>query len=91
MNQDLRDLPELLKNKLGGAMRYACTHWARHLRLSRSHDFGAVIASTTAVLTGAIPWIEVMSLENNLGEVIHSMHNLLRWLDDVSGFPYQET
>ena len=36
------------------------------------------------VLNNAPVWIEVMSLENYLGEVIHSMNSLLDWLDKVS-------
>lgn len=83
MNQDIRDLPQLLEDKLGGAVRYACTHWARHLRLSRPPDIRTVIASITAVLTSATPWTEVMSLEKHLGGVIHSMNDLLYWLDKV--------
>lgn len=88
MNQDVRNLPQLLEDSLGGAVRYACNHWARHLRLSRPPDIRAVIASTTTILKGSAPWIEVMSLENHLGEVIHSMNNLLHWLDNVSEFLY---
>jgi hypothetical protein len=34
MNQDIQDLPQLLENKIGGAVQYACAYWARHLGLS---------------------------------------------------------
>ena len=37
------------------------------------------------MLKSAPPWIEVMSLENHLGEVVHSIYGLLDWLDKVSG------
>jgi hypothetical protein len=89
MNEDVRDLPQLLESKLGGGVRYACSHWVRHLKFSRFPDVRAVIPLTAAVLKSAGPWIEVMSLENHLGEVIHSMNSFIRWLDDVSGFPRQ--
>ena len=87
MNQDAHDLPQLLKNKLGGAVRYACRYWAGHLRLSpTSGDYvRKVIGPATGMLHSAPPWIEVMSLENRLEEVIHSMYGLLAWLDEVSG------
>jgi len=86
MNQDIPNLPQLLENKLGGAMRYACHYWARHLRLSLTSDGHAnqAIALASRILKSVPPWIEVMSLENHLGEVIDSMHGLLDWLDKVS-------
>jgi hypothetical protein len=87
MNQDVLDLPQLLENKLGDAVRYASGYWARHLKLSpTSGDYvHQVIDSVTMMLKSAPPWIEVLSLENRLAEVIHSMYNLLAWLDEVSG------
>ena len=84
MNRDVRDLPQLLEKRLGGAVRYACCYWARHLKLSWLSDNRPTIHSITKMLKSATPWIEVMSLENRLGEVIHSMYSLLDWLDDVS-------
>ena len=88
MNQDTVDYP-LLENRLGGAVRYACSHWVKHLKLSpASGDFvHQVIASATTMLERAPPWIEVMSLENRLEEVIYSLHDLLDWLDEVSSSP----
>ena len=88
MNQDVVDLPLLLEDKLGGGVRYACVHWARHLRLSPASPgpyANRVMVSATRTLERAPPWIEVMSLENRLEEVIYSMHGLLDWLDNVSG------
>ena len=86
MNQDIHGLLQLLENKLGGAMRYACNHWAKHLRLSPTsgNHINQVVALTTNMLKSAPLWIEVMSLENCLEEVIHSMYSLLSWLPDVS-------
>ena len=86
MNQDILNLPQLLENRIGGAIQYACAYWAGHLGLSpTSEDFAEqIIDLVTNTLLNAPPWIEVMSLENQLGEVIHSMNNLLDWLDNVS-------
>ena len=86
MNQDVRNLSELLENKLGGGVRYACSHWARHLKFSWFPDTQEVLDLTTTVLRNVAPWIEIMSLENKLGEVIHSMNSLLHWLENVSHF-----
>ena len=87
MNQDTHNLPQLLENKVGGALRYACSYWARHLKLSSTSGgyVHQVITSATGMFSSAPQWIEVMSLENQLEEVIHSMYSLLAWLDKVSG------
>ena len=86
MNQDIEDLPQLVKNIIGGAVEYACTHWAGHLRLSPTSEdlVEQIVDLTTNALQNAPPWIEVMSLQNQLGEVIYSMNSLLDWLDKVS-------
>ena len=87
MNQHAPDLPQLLERRLGGGVRYACSHWARHLKLSSisvGGYIGQVIDLTSRVLRSAPPWIEVMSLENQLEEVIHAMYDLLGWMDKVS-------
>jgi hypothetical protein len=86
MNQDILDLPWLLENKLGSAVRYACIYWARHLELSPMSDdcVYRALNSVAKMLRGAPPWVEVLSLENRLEEAIHSMYGLLAWLDKVS-------
>ena len=86
-NQDIQDLTQLLEEKIGSAIQYACTYWTGHLGLSpTSGDFaGQIINLALNTLQNAPPWIEVMSLQNQLGEVIHSMNSLLDWLNKVSG------
>ena len=86
MNRDVANLPELLEDKVGGATRYACGYWALHVRSSpTTRDFaGRLIASATEFLkNNALPWIEIMSLENRLGSIIHNIHSLLDWLATV--------
>jgi hypothetical protein len=88
MNQDILNLPWLLENKLGSAVRYACSYWAKHLELCpsfQSNHFFQIFSSARKMLRSAPLWIEVMSLENRLGEVIYSMYGLLAWLDKVGG------
>ena len=86
MNRDVVGLPELLEDKLGSALRYACRYWALHTRSSPTTDGFAVqiINSATEFFkNNAIPWIEVMSLENRLEDVIHGIHNLFDWIRAV--------
>ena len=93
MNRDVSNLPQLLENKLGGPVRYACGYWARHLELSSasSEYFRRIDVSVTKMLKSPTPWIEVMSLENQLGEVIRSMYCIQAWLRKVGSSSLRTT
>ena len=84
MNQDVA--PGLLKDRLGSAMRYACWYWAMHLRSSpTTGDYATqlVVSATKFFKNNAVPWIEVMSLENRLEGLIHGIYGLLDWIGMV--------
>ena len=86
MNRDVANLPEILEDKVGSAMRYACGYWAMHVRSSpTTRDFALrLIASATEFFkNNALPWIEIVSLQNRLGHVIYNIHSLLDWLATV--------
>ena len=83
MNRDVADLPQLLEDRLGNATRYACWYWAMHLRSSPTTEDRAtqLVASATEFFkNNAVPWIEVMSLENQLEGVIYGIYGLLDWI-----------
>ena len=86
MNRDVTDLPGLLGDKVGSATRYACGYWAMHVRSSpttKDHATQLVASATKFFENNAIPWIEVMSLENRLEDVIYCIHGLLDWIGMV--------
>ena len=86
MNRDVPDLKELLEDKVWSATRYACGYWAMHVRSSPTTGFHTLqlIASATGFFkANAIQWIEVMSLEDRLEGVIHSIDNLFDWFSTV--------
>ena len=86
MNRDVPNLPDLLEGRVGGASRYACGYWTMHVRYSPTTDSYAMELISSAVeffRTNAIPWVEVMSLENRLESVIHSIYHLFDWLEKV--------
>ena len=88
MNRDVANLPELLEDKVGSTMRYACCYWAMHIRSSPTTGYHTdrLLSSTTKFFKDdVIPWIEVLSLENRLESVIHSIYNLFDWLGMVRG------
>ena len=86
MNRDVDNLPGLLEDKVGGATRYACGHWATHLGSSpTANEYAIQLISSTIEFfkSNTLPWLEVMSLENKLESVIHSIYGLLDWLGKV--------
>jgi hypothetical protein len=86
MNQDVGNLPEILESKVGSATRYACEYWILHLRSSpTTGDYAnrLLLSATEFFKDKVVPWIEVMSLENQLEGVIHGIYSLLDWLGTV--------
>jgi len=87
MNEDVPDRPQLLKEKLGSGLRYACKYWSTHLLCSSTPgEYGNQLIALMSLFfdNNIFPWMEVMSLEGHLEDVIHSMNNLLDWLIKVS-------
>jgi len=86
MNRDVPNAPELLEDRVGSALRYACGYWAAHIRSSSVTSANATRLVASAIeffKNNALPWIEVMSLENRLEGVIHNINNLIDWLSTV--------
>jgi WD40 repeat protein len=87
MNQDIPDPPQLLEDRLGSGLRYACKYWSTHLLLSstsREYHNWLVASMSRFFEHSVLPWMEVMSLESRLEDVIHSMNHMLDWLSNVS-------
>jgi hypothetical protein len=83
MNQDIHDPPQV---KLGSGPRYACKHWSTHLLLSpTSGEYrDRLIASVSRLFKcNVFQWMEIMSLEGRLEDVIHSANNVVNWLGEV--------
>ena len=93
-NRDTVNVPELLENKVGGASRYTCDYWATHVRFSLSpptdndHTTRLITSATESLKENALPWIEVMGLENRLEDVIRSVNNLPDRLGTVCRLSY---
>ena len=86
MNRDVPNVTELLEDKVGSALRYACGYWAMHVRsslINGDHVTQLVTSATEFFKKNTLPWIEVMSLDNQLEGVIHSINNLIDWLGTV--------
>ena len=86
MNQDIHGPLKLLNVALGSGPRYACKHWTSHLLLSPTSGQyrDCLIASTSQFFKSSLlPWMEIMSLEGRLEDVIHSVNTVVDWLAKV--------
>ena len=86
MNQDVPNLPELLEENVSSATQYACSYWAMHIRSSPTtgdYALWLITSATNFLKESGIQWIEVMSLENQLESVIHSINDLSDWFSKV--------
>ena len=93
LNRDVVDLPELLEDNVGGAARYACGHWAMHVRSSpTTKDYAIRLIPSTIEFfkKNAVPWMEVMSLEDRLESVTHGIYGLFDWLGMVRTLNYSQ-
>jgi len=88
MNEDVSDREQLLMEKLGSGLRYACKHWSTHLissSSSREYDDQLMTPISTFFDRAVFPWMEVMSLEGHLEGVVHSMSRVSNRSYQVSG------
>ena len=82
----LPDFVMKLDKKVGSATRYACSYWAMHILSSPTtvnHANLLIRSATEFFEKNAVQWIEIMSLENRLESVIHSIYNIFDWLGMV--------
>jgi hypothetical protein len=87
MNQDIPDPSQLLEDRLGSGLRYACKYWSTHLLLSSTsgeYRSRSVASVSRFFDRGVFPWMEIMSLEGRLEDVVYSMNHMLEWLVKVS-------
>ena len=85
MKRDVPDVPDPLEDKIGGGSWYAYAYWAVHIRSSpidHDHATRLVASSIEFLKENAHSWIEVISLERRVEDVIHNINNL-DWLGTV--------
>jgi hypothetical protein len=87
MNSDIKDLPKRQAEHVGPALAYACRSWAKHLSSSRGTDadIGSIVESVMHFFEHhLLSWLEVLSIEGNLGVAIYSLRDVRSWLTHVS-------
>ena len=83
MNLDVPNLPELLEENVGSATRYTCGYWVRSSATTGDYALWLIASATDFLKASGIQWIEIMSLENRLESVIHSINDLSDWFNMV--------
>jgi NACHT domain len=88
MNKDIQDLPARREKYIGTPLMYACEFWISHLLSSSrpGHDTRTEIVELVNHFFEAhvLSWLEVLSIGGKLRVAVYSLHNMRRWLADVS-------
>ncbi|KAJ3391586.1 hypothetical protein HDU84_005712 [Entophlyctis sp. JEL0112] len=82
-----------LLSKLSPAVRYSCLHWATHLLDAANlnqHEIPHMLSTTEPVITDfctnkLLQWLEVMTVEKQLSQLMESCANLVKLMESVSG------
>jgi len=85
LNQEVKDLPDRVKDHVSPALEYACRSWYNHLTGIRKEE------DTTCVLNGLrfflkdkfLPWLEVISVLGAARNAVVALGGLIQWLQEV--------
>jgi NACHT domain len=86
MNKDIKDLDSRRERYIGFPLAYACEYWAKHLEMSIGPkcDTDIVVKLVDELFRcHFLSWLEVLSIEANLGAAIQSLRDVRSWLKDV--------
>ena len=84
---EVKDLPPQQKIHIGGALKYACQFWTKHLLgipSSSPHVEEVQKAIDRFFTVHFLHWIEVLVLTGNLGTGVYAMNDIEQWCDLVS-------
>ncbi|KAG8925068.1 hypothetical protein FRC02_009950, partial [Tulasnella sp. 418] len=78
LNDDIADLKDLLKSKVGSHVLYACQFWASHLQESDPVD-QLQQALSVFIATKLTYWLEILSLSQHLDVALPSLKIAKAW------------
>ena len=85
--REVKDLSTQKKNKIGGALEYACQFWTKHL-LGIPCDSPCVQEVQREInqlfAKHLLHWIEVLVLVGNPGSGVHAINDISQWYTEVS-------
>jgi hypothetical protein len=85
---EVKDLSSRKKIHIGDALEYACKFWTKHLlEIPKSSPHAEEVQEAIDKFFTAhlLYWIEVLALTGDLGVGVHSMSDIEKWYDLVSG------
>jgi len=88
LNQEVKDLPDRVKDQISPALEYACKSWYNHLsRMGerKGEDIICVLDALRHFLEQKfLPWLEVVSVLGAARDAVAALNELGKWLSEVS-------
>ncbi|KAG8912888.1 hypothetical protein FRC02_005767, partial [Tulasnella sp. 418] len=81
-NADVPNLPELLEEKVGYHLIYACHHWATHLQNISTGDTEVLESLNKFCGIKLLCWLEILSLSGRLPYAIKALEISQKWFAD---------
>ena len=83
LNQEVKDLPDKVKDYVSPALEYACKSWYSHLADARE-DVAHILDALRVFLTKRfLPWLEVISVLGAARDTVTALGSLIQWLQEV--------
>jgi len=85
LNQEVKDLPDRVKDYISPALEYACRSWSHHLiKIRKEADIACVLdALRTFLKQKFLPWLEVASVLGVTRGAAVSLRDLIQWCQEV--------
>jgi AAA ATPase domain len=86
-NRDVPDIDSRIAKHISPALSYACVSWANHLE-HLAFDEDLFKKFELLFETKFLFWLEVLSLKSSVAVGLRALSNLLKWLPQEVGTPY---
>lgn len=87
MNENVADLSVRRGERIGEELEYASRFWVQHLCLVSMTEDGlqtVIVLLKTFMEENFIPWLEVLSICNELHAAVIALRDVKQWLANVS-------
>jgi len=85
LNQEVKDLPDRVKEHIFPALQYACRSWYHHLaRIKKGEDITGVLDALKIFLNQKfLAWLEVVSVLGVTRDAAVALRELIQWFQEV--------
>ena len=83
LNEEVKDLPDRVKEHISPALEYACRSWYTHLTRTREDTIHILNTLDVFLMEKFLPWLEVIGALGATRGIISGLQNLVQWLQQV--------